>query len=82
MLLRTTDFYAAGYRHGVMQVDDQEQFGLSFSRGISGSFNHRGIREPGLSLDWGVHTNKDNKPVLRWFLNIDDQTFTCNRGGD
>ena len=80
-VLRITDFFASGYRHGVMQVDDQEQFGLYFSRGTSGSFNHRGIREPGLSLDWGVHTDDDNKPVIRWFLNIDDQTFTCNRGG-
>ena len=43
-VLRITDFFASGYRHGVMQVDDQEQFGLYFSRGTSGSFNHRGIR--------------------------------------
>ena len=80
-VLRVTDFFASGYRHGVMQVDDQEQFGLYFSRGTSGSFNHRGIHEPGLSLDWGVHTDDNNKPVIRWFLNIDDQTFTCNQGG-
>ena len=79
-ILRITDFFALGYRHGVMQVDDQEQLGLYFSRGTSGSFNHRGIRVPGLSLDWGVHTDDDDKAVIRWFLNVDDKTFTCIRG--
>ena len=81
VLFRITDFLDGGYRHGVMEVDDQEVVGLSHSRGTSGNFNSKASSEPGISFAWGIHTGDDNKPVIKWFLSIDDQTFTCNRGG-
>ena len=37
-----SDFVDAGYRHGLMIVDGNEQFGLWYFRGQSGNFNHRG----------------------------------------
>ena len=81
VLFRITDFLDGGLRHGVMEVDDQEVVGLSHSRGTSGNFNSKASSEPGTSFAWGIHTGDDNKPVIKWFLSIDDQTFTCNRGG-
>ena len=81
VLFRITDFLDGGLRHGVMEVDDQEVVGLSHSRGNSGNFNGKASSEPGISFAWGIHTGDDNKPVIKWFLSIDDQTFTCNRGG-
>jgi len=81
VLLRITDFVDAGYRHGVMEVNDQEEVGLYFSRGTSGNFNGKGIRESGIAFAWGVRLDDDKRSVIRWFLNIDDDSFTCNRGG-
>lgn len=37
-----SDFIDAGYRHGLMVVDGNEQFGQWYMRGRSGTFNHRG----------------------------------------
>ena len=75
-----TDFVDAGHHHGVMKVNDQEDVGLYWTRGTSGNFNGKGSREPGIAFAWGVHTGDDNKPVIRYFLNIDDQSFTCIQG--
>ena len=69
------------HHHGVMKVNDQEDVGLYWTRGTSGNFNGKGSREPGIAFAWGVHTGDDNKPVIGYFLNIDDQSFTCIRGG-
>ena len=78
---RITDFVDAEDHHGVMKVNDQEEVGLYWTRGTSGNFNGKGSREPGIAFAWGVHAVDAKRSEIRWFLNIDDQTFTCNRGG-
>ena len=80
VVFRITDFVDAGHHHGVMKVNDQEDVGLYWTRGTSGNFNGKASREPGIAFAWGVHTGDDNKPVIRYFLNIDDQSFTCIQG--
>ena len=82
VVFRITDFVDAGHRHGVMEVNDQVEVGLYWTRGTSGNFNGKGIREPGIAFAWGVHLDDDKKFVIRWFLNIDDQSFACNREAD
>ena len=75
-----TDFVDAGHLHGVMKVDDQEEVGLYWTRGTSGNFNGKALREPGIAFAWGVHPVDAKRSEIRWFLNIDDQSFTCIRG--
>ena len=75
-----TDFVDAGHRHGVMKVNDQEEVGLYWSRGTSGNFNGKALREPGIAFAWGVHSVDAKRSEIRWFLNIDDQSFTCIQG--
>ena len=59
-----SDFIDAGYRHGLMNIDGNEQFGLWYLRGNSGNFNHRGkyyfIYEvlPPRKLENGVYAKK------------------------
>ena len=77
VLFRITDFVDAGHHHGVMEVGDQEQIGLHFTRGTSGHFNGKGTRDPGLSFAWGVHLDENKRSEIRWFLSIDDQTISC-----
>ena len=77
VLFRITDFVDAGHHHGVMEVGDQEQIGLYFTRGTSGHFNGKGTREPGLSFAWGVHLDEDKRLVIRRFLSKNDQVFSC-----
>ena len=77
---RITDFVDAGHYHAVMEVNDQEEVGLYWSRGTSGNFNGKALREPGIAFAWGVHPVDAKRSEIRWFLNIDDQSFTCIRG--
>ena len=49
-VLRITDFRHGGHFHGVMEVNDQEEVGLYWTRGTSGNFNGKGINDAGISL--------------------------------
>ena len=74
------DFVDAGHRHSVMKVNDQEEVGLYWTRGTSGNFNGKALRAPGIAFAWGVHSVDAKRSEIRWFLNIDDQSFTCIQG--
>ena len=77
VVLRITDFVDAGHRHGLMEVGDEEQIGLYFTRGTSGHFNSKSTSTPGLSFAWAVHSDDAQRSVMRWFLSIDDKSFNC-----
>ena len=77
VVFRITDFVDAGHHHGLMEVGDEEQIGLYFTRGTSGHFNSKSISTPGLSFAWAVHSDDDQMSVMRWFLSIDDKSFSC-----
>ena len=53
--IRVTDFMDTRRgAHGLMEVNDREQFGHYFSRGNTGSFNGKERSDPGLAFYWYV----------------------------
>ena len=81
VLFRITDFWDAGYRHGVMELNDQGVVGLFHSRGTSGNFSSKALSDRGISFAWGVHLDDEKRSVIKRYLNIDEEVFACNRGG-
>ena len=74
--LRVTDFRDAGRGdHGLMEVNDREQFGHYLSRGNSGSFNGKERSDPGLAFYWYVGREPPH-PIKRNLV-IKNEAFPC-----
>ena len=74
--LRVTDFRDAGRGdHGLMEVNDREQFGHYLTRGNSGSFNGKERSDPGLAFYWYVGSEPPHP--IKWNLVITNEVFPC-----
>ena len=74
--LRVTDFRDAGRGdHGLMEVNDREQFGHYLSRGNSGSFNGKERSDPGLAFYWYV--GREPPYPIKRNLVIKNEAFPC-----
>ena len=74
--LKVTDFRDAGRgAHGLMEVNDREQFGHYFSRGNTGSFNGKERSDPGLAFYWYVEREPPHR--IKRNLVIKNEVFPC-----
>ena len=74
--LRVTDFRDAGRGdHGLMEVNDREQFGHYLTRGNSGSFKGKERSDPVLAFCWYVW--RESPHSIKRNLVITNEVFPC-----
>jgi hypothetical protein len=74
--LWVTDFRDAGRGdHGLMEVNDREQFGHYLTRGNSGSFNGKERSDPGLAFYWFISYEPPYR--IKRNLVIKNEAFSC-----